>query len=136
MQIKGANDFLLHFTKICVQKGEFSLYSEVSTKNGEIHGYAKPLIKHLSILDPKKERNPIKFIHKGIVEVGANILTNQKKQTIATKINFKGNINNPKTSTLSIIGYLLRNAFIQALLPQIDNSIEMNDITLDEKNEF
>lgn len=71
----------------------------------------------MSLLYSQKNRNPVEFLYQGIVGVGAKILTNQQKHTIATKINFKVNIQNPQTSPLSIIGYLLRNSFIQALLP-------------------
>lgn len=71
----------------------------------------------MSLLYSQKNRNPVEFLYQGIVEVGAKILTDQQKHTIAIKINFKGNIQNPQTSTLSIIRYLLRNAFIQALSP-------------------
>lgn len=131
MKIEKANNFLMHFSRIDVSRGDFSLYGEIAAKNGKITGYAKPLIKDLKIFSPKKSKNPIEFLYKGFLEVGSKIVTNQKKHTIATKIKIKGNIDNPKTSTLSIIGYILRHAFIQALLPQIDNSVEMKDVTIE-----
>lgn len=135
MNIVGANDFLLHFTHIDVQQGEFSLYSEIAAGNNKISGYAKPLIKNLKILDLKSHPNPIEFLYKGVLEIGSKILTNQKTKNIATKIKIQGSIEDPDTSIFSIIGYILRNAFIQALLPQIDHTVELRDVLID-KNSF
>ncbi|MBA2709604.1 MAG: DUF748 domain-containing protein [Tatlockia sp.] len=129
MKIKGANDFLRHFIFTDVAAGEFSIYCEIAAKQGKIKGYAKPLIKHLKILNPdEKTKSPIEFLYKGVLEIGSKILTNHEKKTIATKVKIEGEIDDPDTSALSIIGYLLRNAFIQALLPQLDHSIELSDI--------
>ncbi|MBA2648005.1 MAG: DUF748 domain-containing protein [Legionella sp.] len=137
MKIKGANDFLLHFISLDVADGEFSLYSEFAAKKGKLTGYAKPLIKHLKILDLKEKKpNPIEFLYKGVMEVGAKIMTNPIKKTIATKIKISGDIENPKTSFLSIVGFLLRNAFIEALLPQLDHSIAMKDIHIDKNTKL
>lgn len=130
MQIQGANDFLLHFTNIDVSKGNFSLFTEIAAAKGKIHGYAKPIIKNLQIFDPQEKVTPIEFLYKGLLEVGAKVLTNQKKQTLATKVKIEGNIEKPDVSMLSIVGYILSHAFIHALLPQIDHSIELKDIYL------
>jgi hypothetical protein len=37
-------------------------------------------------------------------------------------------VNDPDTSILSIIGYLIQHGFIRSLLPQIDNTIGMEDV--------
>ncbi|STY28622.1 Uncharacterized protein involved in outer membrane biogenesis [Legionella wadsworthii] len=123
MQIKGANNFLRHFISLDVTDGQFSLFSEFGAKNGKIRGYAKPIIKKLKILNPKEQLNPVEFLYKGALEIGAKIFTNHNKKTLATKIKIEGNIEDPKTSILSIIGYVFKHAFIQALLPQLDHSV-------------
>ncbi len=131
MKIKGANDFLRHFIFTDVAAGEFNLYCEIAAKQGQITGYAKPLIKHLKILNAEeKNKTPIEYLYKGVLELGSKILTNHKKKTIATKVKIYGEVDDPNTSVLSIIGYLLKNAFIQALLPQLDHSIELSDIRI------
>jgi hypothetical protein len=124
MQIEGANEFLMYFTHFDVQKGDFSLYAEIAAAQGKIHGYIKPLIKNLKVITPGTIHNPLQFLYKGVLAVTAKIVTNPKKHTIATKIKIDGEIKDPETHILSIIGYLFRNAFIQALLPQIDHSVK------------
>ncbi len=130
MQIQGANDFLLNFTHFDVKKGELSVYTELAAAKGRIHGYLKPIIKNLKILNPEEKINPVKFLYKGIVAITAKLVTNHKKHTLATKIKIDGEIADPETHVLSIIGYVLRHAFIQALLPEIDHSVEIKDIRL------
>ncbi|MEI9806980.1 MAG: hypothetical protein WDO16_03345 [Bacteroidota bacterium] len=56
------------------------------------------------------------------------MLTNHKKDQLATKAEFEGSLDNPDISIWVIIGQLLRNAFIQALYPSLENSINLNSV--------
>lgn len=130
MKIAEANNFLQHYTKIKVKKGQFSLYVEAAAADGKIKGYAKPIIEHLEVVDTKSNDSPIEALYKGALQVIAKVLENPDKKSVATKINIKGNIDNPDTSIWSIVSNLLHHAFIQALLPRIDESIDMKDVEL------
>jgi hypothetical protein len=127
LNVAHISNLLKHYTDIDVTAGTFSLYCEASAEKDEIKGYVKPFFKNLKIGNIKKE-SPIGVIYNGIAAVAAKIVENHQKKTIATKINIEGRIDDPNTSIFSIIGYLIQHAFIQALLPQIDNSIEMQNI--------
>lgn len=127
MAIKPTNNFLRHYIKLDVSSGQFSLYIELAAKNGQIHGYAKPFIQNLKITD-NNTNNPIAGLYKGAAQLVAKILTNPKQNTIATRVNMSGNIKDPNTSIISIIVNLLSHAFIQALIPQIDHSVKMQDV--------
>lgn len=126
MDVIALRAFLQHYTSIGVERGTFSLYVETAAADGEITGYAKPFIKNLKI--GTRTNNPIEALYNGAVAVLAKVLENSDKKTIATRVNLHGNIQDPDVSTLSIIGYLLRHAFIQALVPQIDNTVKMQDV--------
>jgi hypothetical protein len=128
MTIPTANDFLRHYTKLDIKKGYFNLYVEAAAAHGKITGYAKPMVKDLQVIDPKEKLNPVKALYKGAVQAVANVLENSEQDTVATKIKISGDIKQPNVSIWSIIGNLLRHAFIQALLPQIDHSVKMQDI--------
>lgn len=132
MTIPAANDFLHHYTKLDIKQGYFSLYVEAAAAKGKITGYVKPMIKDLQVIDPKAKTNPLKTIYKGAVQVVANILENPEQHTVATKIPLKGKIDNPDTNIWSTIGNLLRHAFIQALLPQVDHTVKITDINLNQ----
>ncbi len=130
MQISAINNLLRYYTKIDIQQGLFSLYVEAAAKNGKITGYAKPLIENLKVMAPHKKTAPITKLYKSAVQAVAKILENPAKKTVATKINFTGKLDDPNISIWPIISNLLKNAFLTALLPQIDNTIKMQDINL------
>lgn len=127
MQIHALADFLKHFTNIDVKSGKFNLYVELVAAKGSIKGYAKPFIKDLKIGLPKNG-NPIEALFDGAAALFSKIVENHQQETIATKIKIEGNIEDPDTSILSIIGYILRHAFIESLIPQIDHNVKMQDV--------
>jgi uncharacterized protein YhdP len=127
MPISEAGNLLKHYTAADVKGGSFSLYVEVAAAKGRITGYAKPFIKDLKIA-PERAKNPIEAIYDGALIVISKIVTNSKQQTIATKINLSGDIEDPNTSILSILGYVLSHAFIQALIPSVDHDVKMQDV--------
>jgi hypothetical protein len=123
------NNFLRAYGNFDVERGEFSLYSEAAAKNNRISGYTKPIIKDIKVVSWKEDiRKPLKLIWESVVGAVAWILTNHKKDQIATKATFEGRLDDPDISVLSIIGQLLRNAFIQALVPSLENNVNINSI--------
>ncbi|MCD6046788.1 MAG: hypothetical protein K0S08_435 [Gammaproteobacteria bacterium] len=127
MSIKDTNNFLQHYTKIKVQQGRFSLFVEAAAANGKVKGYAKPIFKNLSIVEPKSD-NPVEALYKGAVKVVTKILENPSTKTVATKIEVAGDVEDPNVSLLSAIANILRHAFLQALLPQIDHTVDIGDV--------
>src|ERR1700733_14995728 len=78
------NQFLLAYAGVDINRGSFSLYSEVAAKNGDYKGYVKPIIKDLKVLGPQDTNKS--FLHK-VYEVAvagaAFVLTNHPKDQIA-----------------------------------------------------
>ncbi len=131
------NSFLKAYAKMDVQKGTFSVYAEAAAKDGKIKGYAKPFIKDLDVIDDRERKDmPFKDqVIESLVEVVAWIFENKKTDRVATKVELEGSIKNPDISVWGIIGETLVNAFIEALIPTIENSININAIgTEDDKN--
>jgi hypothetical protein len=123
------NDFLRAYGNFDVEKGRFSLYTEMAAKDGKFKGYIKPIIKDLQVLGPKDTNDT--FSHKlweYIVGGVGVIFKNQKENQIATKVRIEGDFSNPQTYTLDAVLEVLRNAFVQALLPRIDHEININSV--------
>jgi hypothetical protein len=123
------NDFLEAYGKFDVNRGTFGLYTEMAAKDGKFVGYVKPEITDLKVTGPE-DRNDA-FLHKlweSIVGAAGVVLKNQQKDQVATKIRLEGNFKKPHTNTLDAIWELLRNAFVQALTPSIDNEININSV--------
>ena len=128
------NDFLKAYGNFDVHKGTFSLFTEFAAKGGRYDGYIKPVIKDLDVLGPEDKKDG--FLHKiyeGLVGTAGEILENHKEDQIATKVPIHGEFGKSHTNTLEAIWELLKNAFIRALVPAIDNKINISSVTKPEE---
>lgn len=123
------NDFLKAYGNFDVHRGNFGLYTEMAAKDGKFKGYVKPIIKDLKVVGPE-DRHDTFFnkVWEQIVGAAGVIFKNQKKDQVATKVNMEGSFKNPQTNTLDAIWEVLLNAFVQALLPEVDNTISINSV--------
>jgi Domain of Unknown Function (DUF748) len=123
------NGFLKAYGNFDVHRGNFGLYSEMAAKDGKFKGYVKPIIKDLKVVGIE-DRHDTFFnkVWEQIVGAAGEIFRNQKKDQVATKVNMEGSFKNPKTKTLDAIWEVLLNAFVQALLPEVDNTISINSV--------
>lgn len=128
------NDFLRAYGNFDVNKGTFGLYTEIAAKKGRFEGYVKPVIKDLDVLAWKQEKGSfLQKSYEAVVALAGQILENNPKQQIATKAPLSGSFDNPSPDIWRTIGSLLRNAFIQALYPSIDNSVSITGTTQEEQ---
>lgn len=131
------NDFLREYGNFDVKKGTFSMYGEFAAKNGRFGGYVKPLLKDLDVVQwNKEEGNFTQILWETAVGAVAEVLQNQRKEQLATKIPINGSFDNAHVNKWHAISYVLRNAFLQALRPSIDNSININNMKGDGKKTF
>lgn len=125
------NDLFMAYGNFDVNKGEFNMYVEAATKDGKFAGYVKPIIQGLDVVDWKGQDRDDNFFHKiweSIVGGAAELLHNQKKDQLATKINFEGTLEHPQTNSVEIVLIVLQNAFIKALQPAIEDQINLNKL--------
>lgn len=123
------NDFFQAYAKVDVNKGTFGLYAEAAAKDGKFAGYIKPLIKDLDILGKEdRDDNILRKLWEGFAGSVGQIFKNQPQDQVATKIPFAGNIDAPNTNLWYAILHILRNAFVQALQPAIDNEITIASV--------
>jgi hypothetical protein len=107
------------------ERGFFDLVVEVSAKEGLLQGYVKPLFRHLTVLSLEKdirEDNVLEFFWEALVGVGAEVLKNQGRDQVGTRIPLTGDLNRPGTDVLAVVGNVLRNAFIRAYLPRFEGA--------------
>jgi hypothetical protein len=133
------NNFLQAYGGFDVNRGNFGLYTEMAAKEGRFKGYVKPVIKDLDVVGKEDRKDNIFHkIWETVVGAAGIIFRNQRKEQIATKIPLEGRFESPKTNTLEAVWVVLRNAFIQALVPSVDNQIDITSVNKpeekDEKN--
>ena len=130
------NDFFAAYAKVDVNKGNFSMYTEVAAKDGAFTGYVKPLIKNLDVLGKEdREDNIFKKVWEGLTETAGEVFENQPRNRIATKIPFEGRLDNPDASVGTAVINILQNAFIRAIQPSIDNEINIQSVATKEKDD-
>jgi hypothetical protein len=133
LDITNLNDFLEAFAKLDVKQGRISIYTEAAAKDGKIVGYTKPIIKDLKVVNWERDKGqPLKLAWEALVGTVAWIFKNKSKDQLATKAEFEGNYKKPDVDTWYLIGQVLYNAFIQALYPALENSVNIHE--LDSKN--
>ncbi len=118
------NGFVRAHGGIDVAAGKLSVYSELRVRDGAVTGYVKPLFRDVSVGAVDGEEAEAKSFGRRLYEraVGAamNILKNQSRGEVATVATISGRLDQPQFSKWEIIGRLLQNAFIKAILPGFD----------------
>lgn len=126
LDLTTLNAFFRAYADVDVERGTFSVYTEVAAAEGTFQGYVKPLTKDLKVLDlDTDEGNFLSAAWEALVAGAAKLLENPPEVQVGTRIPFSGTFENPEPELWSTIAYLLRNAFIRALHPGLENSIQL-----------
>jgi hypothetical protein len=120
--LPALNDLLRAHGRLDASAGQMSVYAEVAVDEGRIRGYVKPLFRDVEIYEAKDDEgdNFFRRTYERIAEAIAKILENQPREEVVTIVDVSGPVGDPDVSTLQVIGNLLRNAFIRAILPGFD----------------
>jgi hypothetical protein len=123
------NDFFKAYGNFDVEKGKFGLYTEMAAKDGAFKGYVKPLLIDVKIAKwTKEEGNALQVLWETVVGGAKEILENWRKEQVATKIPLEGRFDDPNAGLWTAINYVLRNAFVAALQPSIDHTINIGNV--------
>jgi hypothetical protein len=123
------NAFLKAYGNFDVNSGNFGLYTEMAAEDGKFVGYVKPVIKDLDVVGPEDRGNSL--LHKAweaLVGGVGELFENQKRDQVATKVELQGNFENPDINVPGAIWEVISNAFIQALMPALDNEISIRSV--------
>lgn len=99
--------------------------------DGEFEGYVKPMMIDMKVLDMEKDAedkdNLFQMIWEGIAELTSKVLENPPEDQVASRVPITGNIGNVETDVWTTIITILRNAYIEALKKEVDNTIELQE---------
>jgi hypothetical protein len=128
LDVTKINDLALAFGKFDFKRGWFDLVIEADSKEGLLTGYVKPLFRNLkvfSVSQDVKEDNPLQFFWQALVGMTTNLLKNRPRDQFGTLIPFSGDTSNATTTDiLATLGNVLRNAFVRAYLPRLQDQQE------------
>jgi hypothetical protein len=123
--MRTMNKLLRAHGRFDVVQGWFSVFSELTVKDGMVDGYVKPLFKKLDVYDAKQDREKSLFqkIYEGVVGGVGELLKNTPRREVATKANLSGRLEAPQTNTWEVLLRLIQNAFFRAILPGFDQEV-------------
>jgi hypothetical protein len=109
-----------------VRDGTFSFYCEIGVRDGALDGYIKPLFEEVDVYDPEQDRHKGFFrrIWERIADGLAELLENRPRDEVATIADLQGSAENPDASNGQVLVNLIRNAFIEAILPGFERQRE------------
>lgn len=108
-----------------VDAGEMDLVMELEAAKGQLKGYAKPLLRDLTIISIDKDiredqDHPIRLLLESAAALVAKLLENPGSNQIATRIPISGNYQDMQQHWLPALGHILLNAFVSGLGPEFD----------------
>jgi Domain of Unknown Function (DUF748) len=128
VNMPALNDFFLAYSKVDIESGSFSLFSEVTIDSGNIRGYIKPIAKHIKVVDWERDKqNPLNLIWQSIIGVLAEVFENQKQSQFATKVPIEGKVSDIEAALWPAVFNILKNAFVKAFAMNTENSVEFVD---------
>jgi Domain of Unknown Function (DUF748) len=131
LDVTKINDLALTYGKFDFKRGWFDLVLESDCKEGQLTGYVKPLFRNLKVFSLRqdvKEDNMLEFFWQALVGAATALFKNQSHDQFGTLIPFSGDMSGgTSTDLLATIGNLLRNAFVRAYLPRLENSEQTID---------
>jgi hypothetical protein len=125
-KMRSLNEVLRAYGDFDVVDGVFSFFTELTIKNGAIHGYVKPLFKDVDVYDTEQDRDKrlAQKIYEGIVGGTMTVLQNKPRNEVATQADVSGSLKNPEMSTWQVVAKLIQNAFFKAILPGFKKDVK------------
>jgi hypothetical protein len=120
------NDFLRAYFHFDVERGGFDCYAELLASNDRFDGYVKPFFENVDVLRYEEERDEQGFfasLWEGIVGVAAEIFQDQPHDRVATRVPISGSVEDPQLGFWTTLGNVVRNAFIESLVPRLERSV-------------
>ncbi len=120
------NAFLRAYGNFDVEAGTFDMFGEVESNQGKFKGYVKPFFAEVEVVswqEDLEEKGVLQTMWESAVGVAGDVLENPSTDEVATRVPIEGEVGDPEVGILPTIGNLLKNAFIQALIPGIEGAL-------------
>ncbi len=130
LQLVKLNPLAREYGNVDFERGTVSVYSEMEMLDGRMQGYFKPLTKDMKIFKLKEEgegRTVSRFFTELLGEGASEILENQKKDQIATRIPLEGTVEDVGTDVWPIVIGVLQNAYVEAFKGEFDNTLSVKE---------
>jgi hypothetical protein len=123
--LKHFNRLFRAYAKVDVERGWLRLYTELKSDNGRFQGYVKPFFEDVDVLSTEEVEKQSIFatIWEAIVGSTAEAFEDQDEDRVATRIPITGRVDSPDVGFFRTLAGVLRNAFLDAFVPALENSV-------------
>jgi hypothetical protein len=120
--LKSLNDLLRAYGRVDVSSGLFSVFSELTVKEGNISGYLKPFFKDIEVYEPKQDEDKglLSKLYEAVIGGITKAVENPVSDEVATKADVTGPVETPRAKTWQVVVKLIENAFFKAVLPGLE----------------
>ena len=129
VNLTALNDFLRAYGKFDVESGQFALFTSFAAADGKYDGYYKVFFNDLKVFKWEKDskKNILEIFWQAIVSTVTTAFKNHPQDQLATKIPVTGSFEKTDVHVWPTIETLLRNAFIRALVPKLDEPVKVEN---------
>jgi len=125
IQLTRLNDLARAYAKLDFAGGNGDFVMQLEAKDGQLNGYAKPLLHGIKIFSWKQDveqdhKNPLQVAWEAVAQGVTALFKNHEKDQFATRVPISGRIDNKDISTWQAIVGVLHNAFVKAYTPQLE----------------
>lgn len=132
LPVKQIDSLIRFYTPFDFEAGEIDFAMEFAAKLGKVNGYVEVGIYKLDVFNWQEDvvkdgDNPFEWLFEGLAGGLSELLENDEKDLLATRIPLEGEIENIDTPLLPAIGAIFRNGFIKAFDMKVDDVISFDD---------
>lgn len=119
------NPFLRAYANVDVESGTMRLFAELQSGERRFDGYLKPFFEDVEVLDAEEleEQGFFASAWEALVGGVTEVFEDQSHDRVATRIPLSGSVNDPEVGFWSTLGATLRNAFVESLVPRLEQSV-------------
>ncbi len=126
IQLTRLNDLARAYAKLDFAGGSGDFVLQLEAKEGQLDGYAKPLLHDVKIFSwqqdvEQEKKNPLRVAWEAVAQGVTSLFKNQQHDQFATRIPISGRIDDKHLSTWDAIVGVLHNAFVKAYTPQLEH---------------
>jgi hypothetical protein len=141
IDLQNLKEFLRAYSKTDVTKGTFELYTEASTRNNKVIGFAVPVVKDIDVTAWNNNAE-VDMANEADNSIAAEAnesasphqlvswtFKDRKKRTTqaSSQIDFEGDIEGADVDIWSVIGETLQTAFVKSLIPSVEKTVAQNE---------
>jgi len=125
VDLTRANQLARAYVGLDLASGEGDFTMQLEADHGQLNGYAKPLFHNLQIFSWKQDveqghKNPLQLAWEATAQLVTSVFKNHEKDQFATRIPISGRIDDRQLGTFDAVINVLRNAFVKAYTPQLE----------------